>query len=107
MSSERLQQLRSMLAEEPEYLFLRYAIALELKRAGNMEQAIADLETLLRDDPKHIPSYYQLASMLADLGRFAEAAVVCDAGSLQCLVTGDRKARTELMALKDAMEDAE
>jgi thioredoxin-like negative regulator of GroEL len=105
MSAERLQQLRSMLAEEPGDLFLRYAIALELKRAGDMEQAIADLESILQEDPKHIASYYQLATMLADLGRMSEAVEACEAGSMQCLVTGDRKARSELLALKEALED--
>ena len=103
MSSDRLQQLREMLAEEPGDHFLRYAIALELKRAGNMEQAIADLEALLRDEPKHIPSYYQLALMLADLGRSKEAMHTCEIGMLQCTVTGDRKARAELQELMHSL----
>lgn len=99
MSEERLLQLRNMLAEEPGDHFLRYAIALELKRAGNMEQAIKDLEALLHDEPKHIPSYYQLALMLADLGRTNDAMNTCEVGMLQCIVTGDRKARAELQEL--------
>ena len=105
MSEERLGQLRAMLVEEPGDLFLRYAIALEHKRMGAMEQAIADLEAILRDDAKHIPSYYQLALLRADLGQFAEAITVCDAGSLQCIVTGDRKARMELIALRDQLAE--
>lgn len=105
MSAERLPQLRQMLAEEPGDHFLRYAIALELKRNGEMEEAIGMLEDLLREQPKHIASYYQLASMLADLDRIDEAAEVCEAGSMQCLVTGDVKARSELLALKAALED--
>lgn len=105
MSAERLQQLRDMLTEEPGDLFLRYAVALELKRQGDMEQAIAGLEDILREEPKHIASYYQLASMLGELGRSTEAMEVCEAGSMQCLVTGDRKARSELLALKEALED--
>lgn len=99
MSEDRLQQLRNMLAEEPRDHFLRYAIALELKRAGNMEEAIKDLEALLHDEPKHIPSYYQLALMLADLGRTNDAVHTCEVGMLQCMVTGDRKARAELQEL--------
>lgn len=105
MSAERLEQLRAMLADEPGDLFLRYAITLELKRNGEVEQAIAGLEAILGEEPKHIASYYQLATMLADLGRIDEAAEVCEAGSMQCLVTGDRKARSELLALKEALED--
>lgn len=103
MSSTRLDQLREMLADEPEDAFIRYAIALELKRAGNMEQAAADLEALLKADPKYIACYYQLALILIDLGRVEEALHVCETGSLQCIITGDRKARAELIELKHAI----
>ncbi|MBK9761262.1 MAG: hypothetical protein IPO90_15145 [Flavobacteriales bacterium] len=103
MSAERLQQLRVMLKEEPNDAFVRYAIALELKREGRMEEATRDLEALLKDDPKYIACYYQLSIILADLGRLPEAIHVCEAGSLQCLTTGDRKARSELLELKKAL----
>lgn len=101
--STRLDQLRAMLAEEPGDAFIRYAIALEYKRSGNMEEAVVQLERLLTDDPKYIACYYQLALLYADLGRADDALRACDAGALQCLVTGDRKARTELMQLKDVI----
>ena len=105
MSAERLSQLREMLSEDPGDLFLRYAIALELKREGTMELAVSDLETLLKEHPDHIASYYQLAIMLADLGRTTDALSVCKAGALQCLVTGDRKARAELLELQNGLEE--
>lgn len=103
MSTDRLAQLRGMLAEEPNDAFIRYAIALELKRAGKMEEAADDLERLLNADPKYIACYYQLALILIDLGRTQEAMHVCEAGSLQCITTGDRKARAELLELKNAI----
>jgi thioredoxin-like negative regulator of GroEL len=106
MSSERIEQLRALLAEEPGDPFLRYAIALELKRDGRMEAAAADLERLIDEDPKYIACYYQLALILVDLGRTSEALDACEAGALQCLTTGDRKARAELLELKNAIEDA-
>jgi tetratricopeptide (TPR) repeat protein len=107
MSSERLDQLRVLLSEDPKDAFIRYAIALELKRAGKMEQAAADLEALLGEDPKYIACYYQLALILADLGRVPEAAHVCEIGSLQCITVGDRKARAELLELKNALSGEE
>ncbi len=88
---------------EPGEPFLRYAIALEHKRRGAMEQAAHDLEALLRDDPKYIAAYHQLAQVLADMGRTADAVHACEAGALQCLATGDRKARAELLELKNAL----
>ncbi|MBZ0206546.1 MAG: tetratricopeptide repeat protein [Flavobacteriales bacterium] len=105
MSSNRLEQLRSMLAEEPGDPFLRYAIALERWRAGDREGAAADLESLLREDPTYVACYYQLAQVLAELGRTEDAVHTCHAGALQCLVTGDRKTRAELLSLKEDLED--
>lgn len=105
MSADRLSQLRTMLTEEPGDLFIRYAIALELKRAGDMEQAISDLKSILADEPAHIASYYQLGLMQAETGLPAEAIATCEAGALQCLVTGDRKARAELLELREALID--
>lgn len=106
MSNERLEQLRAWLAEEPGDAFLRYAIALELKVQGRFEEAVADLEALLRERPDHVPSYHQLALLLAELGRADEAIAACEAGMLQCTVSGDRKARAELQALKEGIADA-
>jgi tetratricopeptide (TPR) repeat protein len=103
MNAGRLEQLREMLAEEPGDAFLRYAIALELKRAGDMEGAANDLRALITADPKYIACYYQLALILADLGRVQDAVDACEAGSLQCIVTGDRKARAELLELKHVL----
>ena len=106
MPNTRLDQLQAMLQEEPGDKFLRYAIALEHKRGGEMEQAIAGLEALVKEDPKYIPPYYQLALTLAELDRAAEAIAACEAGALQCIITGDRKARAELLALKTELENA-
>ena len=105
MSNERLRQLREMLIEEPGDYFLRYAIALELKRQGEMDEAIADLRSILTEAPTHIARYYQLALLLAEVGPIQEAIDTCEAGSLQCLVTGDRKARAELLELREALID--
>ncbi len=105
MPSTRLAQLQIMLAEEPGDRFLRYAIALEKKRDGDMEAAAADLQALLMEDPKYIACYYQLAVILADLGRAQEAMDACQSGALQCLVTGETKARSELLALRNSLEE--
>jgi tetratricopeptide (TPR) repeat protein len=107
MSTERLAQLQELLAEDPKDNFVRYAIALEHKRRGDMEQAANGLEAVLQDDPKYIAAYYQLALILADLGRVPEAVHVCEIGSLQCIATGDRKARAELLELKTALSGDE
>jgi len=105
MSTDRLHQLRALLADEPGDVFLRYAIALEQKRSGNTAAAIADLEHLVRDEPRHIATYYQLAQLLAAEGRTHDAVHVCEVGQLQCIVAGDRRTRAELQELRNAIAD--
>ena len=103
--SERLQQLRVLLSEEPGDVFVRYAIALELKRLGKLDEALADLESLQADEPGHIATYYQLALLLAEAGRAEEAMQACEAGALRCVLVGDRKARSELLSLKQSLQE--
>ncbi|MBK8500350.1 MAG: tetratricopeptide repeat protein [Flavobacteriales bacterium] len=105
--SERLRQLRALLSEEPADAFLRYAIALELKRLGRPGEALADLESLVTDEPGHIATYYQLALLLAEAGRAEEAMQACEAGALRCVLVGDRKARSELLSLKQSLQELE
>jgi tetratricopeptide (TPR) repeat protein len=105
VSAERLAQLQELLQEEPGDAFLLYAIALELNRLGRSEEAIAELQQLLADRPEHVPSYYQLAMLLGEMSRTAEAIAVCEAGALRCIVSGDRKARAELLSLKAVLEE--
>ncbi|MBK7382133.1 MAG: hypothetical protein IPI81_02195 [Flavobacteriales bacterium] len=105
MNTDRLSQLQALLADEPGDSFLRYAVALELKRLGRAPEAMIWLEQLLTDRPEHIPTYYQLAVMYAEAGRTAEAISACDAGALRCIMMEDRKARAELLALKATLEE--
>ena len=105
MSAERMQQLKAMLAEEPADVFLRYALALEKARSGDRAGAIGDLEGLVRSDPKHIATYYQLAQLLAAAGRNADAGEACKAGMLQCLVQGERRTHRELQELLNTLQD--
>ena len=103
MNSSRLEQLKALLEEDPKDAFVRYAIALEMRHAGNMSEAALLLDELIKDDPMYTPGYYQLASVLIALGRNDEAVHVCDAGSMRCQMTGDLKARAELLELKAAI----
>ena len=103
MSHQRLDQLLAMLADDPGDPFLRYAIALEHKRAGNMQQAVDDLTVLLKEEPTYLACYYQLALLLTEIGHTAEALNVCELGAERCRIAADRKALAELMELRNAI----
>lgn len=105
MGIHRLEQLRALLIEEPADVFLRYAMALELRRLGRNGEAIEILDGLVKTDPGHIPTYYQLAVLLAEAGEHRDALAACEAGMLRCLVAGDQRTRSELAGLKESIAD--
>jgi predicted Zn-dependent protease len=103
---ERLEQLLQMLAEEPNDVFLRYAIALELHKGARAEEALGALRALLQDEPLHVPSWYQCTLWLAELDRPSEALEAGRAGYLAAQQSGDRKAAAEMHELLAAIADA-
>lgn len=105
MSTQRLDQLRALLAEEPADVFLQYAISLELRRLGRTSEAIEILGRLAQSHPEHIATYYQLASLLAESGNQQDALAACDAGMLRCLILSDTKTRSELASLRASIAD--
>jgi predicted Zn-dependent protease len=105
MSEQRFQQLQALLGEDPKDTFLRHAMAMELRRLGRPQEAIATMEELLLEVPDHVGGYYQLATMLAEEGRINDALETCNAGMLRCIVVGDRKAHRELGQLRDQLQE--
>lgn len=105
MSNYRLSQLRSMLAEDPGDVFLRYAIALELRRRGEDDAAHAAFKALLTDEPGHLPSYYQLTELLAEIGRIEEARNWCERGIEESKAQGQTKVLGEFQSLLDQLDD--
>lgn len=62
---ERIEQLKSFLAEEPKSSFLRYALAMEYLGQGHRQDARILLETVLKEDPDYLPTYYHLGKLLS------------------------------------------
>ena len=62
-----------MLVEEPRDVFLRYALAMEMEKAGELEAALRLHAELVGEQPPHIASYFRSAQILADGNRIEEA----------------------------------
>jgi len=61
--SQRLQQLISMLKDEPNDSFLNYALALEYAKDQNIKKAIELIENLLERDENYLGAFYQLGKL--------------------------------------------
>jgi Flp pilus assembly protein TadD len=73
MSSDRRRRIESLLAEEPDDVFLRYSLALEMEAEGDWEAAIDLLQELARGNPPYVPAYQMAGQHLVKRGRLAEA----------------------------------
>ncbi|MFM8216105.1 MAG: hypothetical protein ACKN82_15890 [Pirellula sp.] len=70
----RKDKILAMLADEPNDPFLRYSLALELRKEENCDESIAILKELAYDPAvKYVAAFFMAAQQLAELGRIEDA----------------------------------
>lgn len=93
---DRTAQLRAFIAASPDEAFPRYALALELKGAGDSAAAARELEELLRRKPDYLSAYLQLGMLLQSLARGPDAVAVLRQGQEVARAKGDTHTLSEL-----------
>ena len=91
-----------MLAHDPASAFARYGLAMEYAKAGQLENAVAEFETLLAADPAYSAAYFHGGQALEKLGRIDQAREFYRLGVAR---TQDAHARSELQAALDILGD--
>ena len=104
MDNERVPFLRDSINANPGDTFARYALALELARGGQPEEAWVHFQYLLERHPDYAPTYYQAGSLLADQGRNEEARAVFQRGIELTHRLGQKHAESELQAALEALD---
>lgn len=94
--SKRLAYLEQLVASGKADSFARYALALEYKGAGRVDDALAAFEALRASDPSYVAQYLMSGTMLADAGRRDEARAWLEAGLAAARAKGDAHAASEL-----------
>ncbi len=100
----RRAQLEQMLAAEPGDPFLRYAVALELAREGNAQEAVTALSALITDRPEYVPAYFQAGQILTAEGDTARAAELLRSGIAAARAQSDSHAAEEMSLLLAQIE---
>ena len=96
----RKEKILAMLAEEPEDQFLRYSLAMELRKEGNSEESIAILRALAYDStPKHVAAYFMAAQQLAEQGSEEEARTFLRDGIEEARAQSNHHAAAEMSEL--------
>jgi Tfp pilus assembly protein PilF len=101
--SNRLEVLKTMVAQSPEDSFMRYGLATEYANTGDLEQAITEFRALLASNPNYSAAYYHGAQTLEKLGRRDEARQLYHDGIEATTRNGDLHTRSELQAALDLL----
>lgn len=104
MDSERLQFLRDSLSANPDDSFARYALALELARGGQPDEAWEHFRYLLDHHPDYSAAYYQAGVLLAGQGRTAEARDIFTRGIEVTRRLGQSHACSELESALESLD---
>lgn len=103
MATNRLEVLKSMVAQRPDDSFSRYGLAMEYFNSGNLEQAVDEYRELLRINPNYAAAYYHGGQALEKLGRLDQARQLYQEGIEATTRTGDLHTCSELKAALDLL----
>lgn len=93
---DRLDLLLEYHREDPDDPFTRFALAREYLKRGELAEALAAFEGLVRDAPDYVGTYYHLGKLYAELGRTEDAVATFEAGIAVATAQGDAHSRSEL-----------
>jgi tetratricopeptide (TPR) repeat protein len=104
MSAERLEQLKSILAQDPKNTFARYALGMEYSSADDTDSALQEFRTLLEVDAGYANAFFMGAQALQRAERLDEAVQWLHDGIACAQRAGNRHAENEMQALLDELE---
>jgi len=101
---DKISGLKEILALDPKNSFARYGIAMELARQGETAAAVAQFDTLLRDDPDYTAGYFMAAQTLSAAGMTAQAIERLKAGISCAARRGNQHALSEMQGMLDELD---
>ena len=95
-TSQRLEYLNTLLDEDPDDSFVKYAIAKEYEKLDDLNTSIEKFVALRKDDPDYVGLYYHLAHIYTEIAETDKALEVYDAGIEVAKAQNDLHALSEL-----------
>ncbi len=102
--SEKAAMLQQILAANPKDSFARYGLAMDYAGRNDLNNALEQFSTLLRDHPNYTPGYFMAAQTLVRAGRIHPAKEHLELGIASARREGNAHAQREMQALLDELE---
>ncbi|HTC88141.1 MAG TPA: tetratricopeptide repeat protein [Bryobacteraceae bacterium] len=103
MSTNRMEVLKAMVAQNPADAFARYGLAMEFVKTGAFKDAVAEFHALLEHNPNYAAAYFHGGQALEKAGDLEQARAFYEKGIEVTARTGDQHARSELQAALDML----
>lgn len=104
MQIARLDQIKSLLDQNPTDSFLQFALAKEYEKLGMLQAALETYEKLLSYNPQYVGTYYHLGKLYELLDRNSDALKTFEAGMEIAKNQKDLHALSELQNVKTNLE---
>jgi tetratricopeptide (TPR) repeat protein len=102
--TDRLEKLQAMLQKQPNDAFLLYAIAMDLKKAGQYPEALDYLGRVIAVDPGYCYAYFQQGQVNEAKGDIPAAKNAYQAGLVAAEKKGDAHAKEEIAGALSMIE---
>ena len=101
---DKIAGLKEILEQDPKNSFARYGLAMELAARGDTNDALAEFDALLANDPGYTAGYFMAAQTLATAGRTPEAISRLKTGIESAQRSGNRHAASEMQSMLDELD---
>jgi len=95
--------LNEILAANPADALARYGLAMEYAKAGEIEPALREFQSLIEQNPDYTPAYFMAAQTLATAHRVEEAKRWLVEGVSSARRTGNAHAQSEMTAMLEEL----
>ena len=92
----RVEILKGFLGDNLNDSFSRYALALEYAKLEQNDDALREFETVKKNDPDYVATYFQLGQLYQKLGQRHEAEKTFRTGITVAAKAGDEHTKSEL-----------
>ena len=103
----RIDKIKSFLADSPKDSFLTFALAKEHEKLGDKKQALKQYLKIVENDPNYVGTYYHLGKLYEQLEEYATAFQTYKEGMKITRAVGDQHAFSELAGAKLGLGDDE
>jgi tetratricopeptide (TPR) repeat protein len=103
LMSERMEQLKSILENDPKNTFARYALGMEYSSAGETDSALREFRALLEVDGNYVNAFFMGAQALQHAELIDEAVKWLRDGIACAQRVGNRHAESEMQTLLEEL----